>query len=124
MRARDSQRDLREEQARSCGMAERPVVVMKRGNSRGAKGPQFWSAEGRSKDRAIGLWPSNLNTIRRSEERLSRQAKMRGAHRVPAGNPVREPGAGKPHAGFDEREVETEHGSASEAPANERAGNR
>jgi len=34
-----------------------------------------------------------------------------------------EPGAGDPHARFDERDVETEHGSASEAPATERAGN-
>jgi len=33
------------------------------------------------------------------------------------------PDAGKPHVRFDEREVETEHGQASEAPADERAGN-
>ncbi len=39
-------------------------------------------------------------------------------------NLVREPDAGKPHVRFDEREVETEHGEASEAPADERAGNR
>ncbi len=38
--------------------------------------------------------------------------------------PVGEPDAGKPHVRFDEREVETEHGWASEAPADERAGNR
>ena len=38
--------------------------------------------------------------------------------------PVREPDAGNPHVRFDEREVETEHGPASEAPVNERAGNR
>jgi len=37
---------------------------------------------------------------------------------------VRKPGAGKPPARFDERGVETEHGGASEAPANKRAGNR
>src|SRR5260370_36293052 len=37
---------------------------------------------------------------------------------------VRRPGAGKPPARFDERDVETEHGEASEAPATERAGNR
>ena len=30
---------------------------------------------------------------------------------------VREPGAGNPHAGFDERGVETEQGEANEAPA-------
>jgi len=38
--------------------------------------------------------------------------------------PVGEPCARNPHARFDEREVETEHGRASEAPADERAGNR
>jgi hypothetical protein len=37
-------------------------------------------------------------------------------------NLVREPDAGNPHVRFDEREVETEHGRASEAPANERTG--
>ena len=37
---------------------------------------------------------------------------------------VREPGAGKPPAGFDERGVETGHGEASEAPADGRAGYR
>ena len=38
--------------------------------------------------------------------------------------PVGEPDAANPHVRFDEREVETEHGGASEAPADERAGNR
>jgi hypothetical protein len=37
---------------------------------------------------------------------------------------VREPDAGNPPVRFDEREVETEQGQASEAPANERAGHR
>ena len=37
---------------------------------------------------------------------------------------VREPDAGNLHVRFDEREVETEHGQASETPADERAGNR
>ena len=37
---------------------------------------------------------------------------------------LREPDAGNPPVRFDERDVETEHGSASEAPADERAGNR
>ena len=35
---------------------------------------------------------------------------------------LREPDAGNPHVRFDEREVETEHGRAREAPADERAG--
>ena len=37
-------------------------------------------------------------------------------------NLLREPDAANPHVRFDEREVETEHGEASEAPAHERAG--
>jgi len=36
----------------------------------------------------------------------------------------REPDAGNPPVRFDERDVKTGHGLASEAPANERAGNR
>jgi hypothetical protein len=36
----------------------------------------------------------------------------------------REPDAVTPPVRFDERDVETEHGPASEAPADERAGNR
>jgi hypothetical protein len=39
-------------------------------------------------------------------------------------NLLREPDAGDLHVRFDEREVETEHGQAREAPANERAGQR
>ena len=39
-------------------------------------------------------------------------------------NLVREPDAGKPHVRFDERDVETEYGRASEAPTTERVGNR
>jgi hypothetical protein len=37
---------------------------------------------------------------------------------------VREPDAGNLHVRFDEREVETEQGRATEAPANESTGNR
>ena len=37
---------------------------------------------------------------------------------------LREPDAANPHVRFDERGVETEAWRASEAPANERAGNR
>jgi hypothetical protein len=37
---------------------------------------------------------------------------------------LREPEAGNPHIRFDERDVEAEHGEASEAPADERAGHR
>jgi hypothetical protein len=44
---------------------------------------------------------------------------FRGRHRVSL---LREPDAVTPPVRFDERDVETEHGSASEAPADERAG--
>ncbi len=44
--------------------------------------------------------------------------------RGPTLNSVGEPDAANPHVRFDEREVETGHGQASEAPADERAGNR
>ena len=37
---------------------------------------------------------------------------------------LREPDAANPHVRFDERDVETEHGPDSEAPADERAGTR
>ena len=37
--------------------------------------------------------------------------------------PVGEPDAANPHVRFDDREVETGHGDAYLAPANERAGN-
>ena len=37
---------------------------------------------------------------------------------------VGEPDAGNPHVRFDERDVETEHGEAIEAPPDERGGNR
>ena len=38
-------------------------------------------------------------------------------------NLLREPDAANPHVRFDEREVETEHGEAIEAPATERPDN-
>ena len=40
-------------------MAERLVVVMKPGNSGGAKGPQFKDNVGSSKERGIGDEPTN-----------------------------------------------------------------
>ena len=49
------------------------------------------------------------------------------SHAMAFGNCVsllREPDARDRHVRFDERDVETEHGPAIEAPADERAGNR
>ena len=77
---------------------------------------------------AWGLTARSSNpkpTVRRSRKELYGPTK--GAlSGVPVGRsvkPVGEPGAANPHVRFDERGVETEHGAASEAPADERAGN-
>ncbi len=82
----------------------------------------------------IGICLSTPLRTRRSQKELYLSAKMvMFSESRPRRNriivcqrvkPVGEPCAGKPHARFDEREVETEHGEASEAPATERAGNR
>ena len=62
--ARGRQRDARESQARPSGVAERLVVVMKPGNSGGAKGPQFKDNVRSSAEREIGDEPTNarINT--------------------------------------------------------------
>ena len=41
MGARDPQRKLREEQVRSAGKSERPILVLTSGNAERAKGPHF-----------------------------------------------------------------------------------
>ncbi len=42
VRGRGSQPELREEQAGSCGVADRLVLLMKPGNAGGGKEPDFW----------------------------------------------------------------------------------
>ena len=93
----------REGQAGPSGMAERLVVPMKPGNAGRGKGPQFRGGAESSRETAIG---ASLAT------RLMLAG--RGRHPMPATawHPVREPDAGDPHVRFDERDVETEHGSA------------
>ena len=93
----------REGQAGPSGMAERLVVPMKPGNAGRGKGPQFRGGAESSRETAIG---ASLAT------RLMLAG--RGRHPMPATawDPVREPDAGNPHVRFDERDVETEHGSA------------
>ena len=67
------------------------------------------------KDLEIGQ-PINSDECSRTADGVAREAK--------AWSLVREPDAGDLHVRFDERDVETEYGSANEAPADERAGNR
>ncbi len=61
--------------------------------------------------------------MRKALYRLAKRASRDARVGQPA-KPVGEPDAANPHVRFDEGEVETEHGVASEAPATERVGNR
>ena len=120
VRGRGSQPELREEQAGPSGVADRFVLLMKPGNAGGGKEPDFWRVTGR--DQESGDWrsPSTPTRIRRSRKELylpaktamSSESRPRQRQSVVCWRvkPVGEPGAGNPHAGFDEREVETEHG--------------
>ncbi len=54
VRGRGSQRELREEQARPSGVADRLVLLTKPGNSGGGKEPVFWRVSGR--DQQSGDW--------------------------------------------------------------------
>ena len=61
VRGRGSQPELREEQAGSFGVADRPVLLMKPGNAGGGKEPDFWRVTGR--DQESGDWPVPINSI-------------------------------------------------------------
>ena len=133
-RGRGSQRELREEQARPCGVTDRLVLLLKPGNAGGGKGPDFWRVSGRDQQSGDWLCLSTPLRTRRSRKELYLPVKMAMfSESRPMCNrtivcwrekPVGEPCARNPHARFDEREVKTDYGAASEAPADERAGNR
>ena len=127
MKACDLQPDSREGQAGPITeVAERFVVAWKPGNAGGAKGPQFKDNAGRGE--GPGHW--RKPNIPQGSGATGGVARDREEPLLASGSCalacflVREPDAGNSHVRFDEREVETEHGWASEAPANERAGNR
>ena len=120
VRGRGSQPELREEQAGPSGVADRFVLLMKPGNAGGGKEPDFWRVTGRDQESGDWLCLSTPLVIQRSRKELYLSAKMGMSSesrpmryrpivcwRV---KPVGEPCAGNPHARFDEREVETEHG--------------
>ena len=132
VRGRGSQRELREEQARPCGVADRLVVLMKPGNAGGGKEPDFWRVAGR--DQQSGDWLCLSTPIRTrrsrkelylpakmvmfSESRLMRDEPSCAGERSQSESRVREI---RTHGSMS-GSVETEHGAASEAPADERAG--
>ena len=76
VRGRGSQRELREEQARPCGVADRLVVLLKPGNAGGGKGPDFWRVTGRDQQSGDWLCLSTPLRTRRSRKELYLPAKM------------------------------------------------
>ena len=71
-----SQLELREEQARSCGVADRLVILLKPGNAGGGKEPDFWRVAGRDQQSGDWLCLSTPITTRRSRKELYLPAKM------------------------------------------------
>ena len=114
MRGRGSQRELREEQARPCGVADRLIVLKKAGNAGGGKEPDFWRVAGRDQQSGDWLCLSTPLRTRRSRKELYLPAKMvMSSESRPMrdraivcwrAKPVGEPCARNPHARFDERE--------------------
>ena len=85
------------------GVAERLVVPEKLGNAGGGKEPQFESSARRKQGH--GDWWKRLiapESVRTLQTALHAKAFRGRRHDL-----VREPGAGKPHARFDERGEET-----------------
>ena len=76
MRGRGSQLELREEQARSCGVADRLVLLWKPGNAGGGKEPDFWRVPGRDQQSGDWLCLSTPLTTSRSRKELYLPAKM------------------------------------------------
>ena len=72
---RDHQLATREGQAGPCGVAERLVVVMKRGNARGAKGPQFKVNATRGESQEIGVNLQTPEKVRKLQTALHAKAK-------------------------------------------------
>ena len=113
-RGRGSQRALREEQARPCGVTDRLVVLKKPGNAGGGKEPDFWRVSGRDQQSGDWLCLSTPLKTRRSRKELYLPAKMAMfSESRPMRDraivcwrekPVGEPCARNPHARFDERE--------------------
>ena len=102
-----SQPDSREGQAGPPGVADRPVVPLKPGNSGGGKGPEFKEVARRGNGQGEWRKPTNIpiKTFKIRRRRPTEPNCSRGRAWCFL---VREPDAGKPPVRFDERGVETE----------------
>ena len=114
MKGRGFQLELREEQARSFGVADRLVVLMTPGNAGRGKEPDFWRVPGRDQQPGDWLCLSTPLKVGRSRKELYSSSKM---VMLSASRPKRnrtivcwrvklvgKPDAGNPHVRFDERE--------------------
>jgi hypothetical protein len=100
-------------------MAEGSAVLRKPGNAGGGKGP-WLKADARSDDgRELGDEPDNPLAVSKSCRRRHRSSLISDGASL-----LREPGAANPHVRFGERVWKRTHGGASEAPTDERVGNR
>ena len=120
----DPQPEAREGQIGPLGVADGSVLPTKPGNAGGGKGPEFKESVRRGM-RAGRV--ANAYDLRERFRHSGRRSAPRPHPQSWACFLVREPGAGNPPAGFDERGVETEHGQTlrhrpSKEPATDYAG--
>ncbi len=105
MKGRGFQLELREEQVRSFGVADRLVVLMTPGNAGRGKEPDFWRVTGRDQQSGDWLclstpligWAVTERTVLALEDGnvVGVTAEMEQSHRVLASEASRKAGCGK-----------------------------
>ncbi len=95
--------------------SERPIVVKKRGNARGAKGP--WSCGTNSEADAADWRNPTTAYARWAESAVAGRSQIAFGGECPAQSAWRKPDAGNPHVRFDEGEGSQRSKGASRHPA-------